>query len=196
MKAKELQKKYQTMLKAYQIDTPLRLAHFFAQIHHESNDFKILKESLNYSVQGLLKTFGRHRISEQNARLYGRTITQPANQEMIANLIYGGEFGKRNLGNNQIGDGFKFIGRGFKQITGRANYTLLSKDLRIDFINNPELLEQEPNAMLSACWFWKANKCNSFADRDDVIGLTKRINGGSNGLNERFKLSENYKKLF
>lgn len=196
MTALELSNKYRTLLKSYQINTPLRLAHFFAQIHHESQGFTRLVENLNYSVNGLIRTFGRHRISENDAMSYGRRYNKHANKEMIANIIYGGEFGRKNLGNIHLGDGFKFIGRGFKQVTGRSNYTLLSKDVRIDYINNPEWLEREPDAMISACWFWNSNNCNIFADRDNVVGLTKKINGGRNGLTERYNLTQNYKKIF
>ena len=97
-------------MERYEINTPLRQAHFLAQIGHESNGLKSVTESLNYSVDGLLKTFSRSRISEADAKKYGRTATQPANQEMIANTVYGGEWGLKNLGNSQPGDGFKFRG--------------------------------------------------------------------------------------
>jgi len=97
-------------MERYQITTPLRQAHFLAQIGHESNGLKSVTESLNYSVDGLLKTFSRSRISEADAKKYGRTATQSANQQMIANTVYGGEWGLKNLGNSQQGDGFKFRG--------------------------------------------------------------------------------------
>lgn len=191
----ELAKKYKTLLEKYEVNTPLRLAHFFAQIHHESANFTRLQENLNYSVDGLLKTFGRHRITEAQAREFGRTPKQRANQEAIANILYGGEFGRRNLGNTQVGDGFRFRGRGYKQVTGRANYTKLSKDVGIDYVNNPDWLLREADAMLSALWFWKSNDCNDFADKDDVVGLTRVINGGRIGLAERQKLTNDYKKV-
>lgn len=94
----------------YGINTPLRQAHFIAQVGHESNGFKSLRENLNYSVEGLLKTFSRSRISIEEANAYGRTSSQPANQEMIANIVYGGEWGRKNLGNTQEGDGWKYRG--------------------------------------------------------------------------------------
>jgi putative chitinase len=196
MKALELATKYKTLLDNYQINTPLRLAHFFAQIHHESNGFTQLKENLNYSVSGLLKTFGRHRITEGQAKQFGRLKNRPANQEALANILYGGEFGRKNLGNINPGDGFKFIGRGFKQVTGRGNYTVLSKDVRIDYINNPDWLLREPDAMISACWFWQKNKCNIQADNDNVVALTRIINGGANGLPQRRDLVKTYKTIF
>ena len=191
-----LYNKYKTMLNEHGINTPLRLAHFFAQIEHESGGFKILKENLNYSLSGLLNTFGRHRITTEQAKRFSRTATRRANQVEIANTVYGGEWGRKNLGNTQTNDGSKFIGRGFKQVTGRANYTQLSKDTGIDYVNNPEWLLREADAMLSACWFWQKNNCNKFADIDDVVGLTKKINGGANGLEQRRKLTLKNKQIF
>ncbi len=191
----ELAKKYKTLLEKYEVNTPLRLVHFFAQINHESGNFTRLQENLNYSVDGLMKTFGRHRITEAQAREFGRTTKQRANQEAIANILYGGEWGRKNLGNLKLGDGFRFRGRGFKQVTGRANYTKLSKDVAIDYLNNPDWLLREADAMLSALWFWKNNDCNDFADKDDVVGLTKIINGGRIGLAQRQKLTNDYKKV-
>ena len=122
MKGKDLAIKYKTLLSKYGINTPVRLAYFFGQLHHESGNFKLQRESLNYSVSGLLTTFSRNRISEVDANKYGRTLTQPANQVAIANILYGGEFGKKQLGNVKKEDGYLFRGGGFIQITGRANY--------------------------------------------------------------------------
>ena len=104
--------------------------------------------------------------------------------------------GRKDLGNTQKGDGYKFKGRGYIQVTGRANYSEISKDLKIDFINNPELLEQEVNAMVSALWFWNKRKLNQFADLDDIKTITKKINGGYNGLKERQEYLTHYKKIF
>ena len=104
--------------------------------------------------------------------------------------------GRKDLGNTQKGDGYKFKGRGYIQITGRANYTELSKDLDIDFVNNPELLEQEVNAMVSALWFWNKRNLNKYADLDDVKTITKKINGGLNGLDDRIKYLNQYKQIF
>lgn len=153
-----LDQKYKSLFKIYEINTPLRVAHFMAQLSHESGGFKYLKE--------------------------------------LGNNAYFKKYeGRKDLGNIFAGDGLKYKGRGFIQITGRANYTELSKDLKIDFLNNPELLEQEPNAILSALWFWKKKKLNVFADEDNITIITKRINGGFNGINDRKKLLEDYKKL-
>jgi len=153
-----LDQKYKSLFKIYEINTPLRVAHFMAQLHHESGGFKYLKE--------------------------------------LGNNAYFKKYdGRKDLGNIFAGDGLKYKGRGYIQITGRANYTELSKDLKIDFVNNPELLEQETNAILSALWIWKKKKLNVFADEDNISTITKRINGGFNGIEDRKRLLENYKKL-
>lgn len=169
----------------FEIDTPLRRAHWLAQMAHESGGFKVVRENLNYSVEGLLKLFGRHRISEADAKRYGRTATQAANQTAIANCLYGGEWGARNLGNTHAGDGVRFLGRGFKQLTGRANYRDCGIGIDIDLLQNPEILEKPAAAALSAGWFWHDRDMNTLADQDDVLGITKRINGGIIGLAER-----------
>lgn len=143
-----LDQKYKTLLNSYGINTPLRVAHFMAQIEHESGGFKYLTE--------------------------------------LGNKAYFNKYeGRKDLGNIYEGDGYKYRGRGYIQITGRFNYTLLSKDMRIDFINNPDLLSQEVNAMISAVWYWNKNKLNSLADANDITKITKRINGGLNGFADR-----------
>ena len=158
----KLYEKYKKLLNSYYINTPLRLAHFMAQIHHESGGFKYLKE------------LGSHKYLDKYDT---------------------GALAKR-LGNTpeDDDDGQKYCGRGFIQITGKDNYTVLSKDTRIVFLNNPELLEQEANAMISACWFWNKLGLNAFADKDDIKTITKRINGGFNGLADRQNLLAKYKK--
>lgn len=195
LKAVILSNKYKKLLDSYSVNTPLRLAHFFAQIDHESG-LKPVRENLNYTVKGLLSTFGRHRLTENEARAYGRAQGQKANQNMIANIVYGGAYGIKNLGNNQPEDGSRFIGRGFIQITGRANYSALSKDTKIDYVKNPDLLLTEADAMISALWFWKKNNINRFADADDIKQVTRRINGGFNGLEHRTQLLTKYKNAF
>jgi len=173
-------------MERYQINTPLRQAHFLAQIGHESNGLKSVTESLNYSVDGLLKTFSRSRISEADAKKYGRTATQSANQEMIANTVYGGEWGLKNLGNSQPGDGFKFRGRGLIQITGRSNYEALENALKFDLVNRPErLAEDNLISAMAAAYFWHSRNLNGLADMDDILSITKRINGGTIGLDDR-----------
>lgn len=171
--------------KAYAITSPQRIAGFLSQIGHESAGLTRLTENLNYSAQALLQLFGRHRISEADARRHGRTPYQQANEEAIANSLYGGPWGLENLGNTQPGDGWRFRGRGLKQLTGRANYGRCGQALGEDFINHPERLLMPVNAALSAGWFWSAHGLNELADRGDVPSMTRRINGGTHGLTER-----------
>lgn len=179
----------------FSINIPLRQAHFLAQVGHESGGFKASQESLNYSVDGLLKTFSRSRISESDVRKYGRTAEHGANQIMIANTVYGGEWGLKNLGNTQPQDGWHFRGSGLLQITGRANFTALEKVINEDVIRNPQLVAEDKKiSALAAGWFWDSRNLNSLADKDDLVAITKRINGGSNGLEDRKERLEKAKK--
>lgn len=175
--------------KAFDITTPRRLAGFLSQIGHESQNLAKVEENLNYSVDALLK-FGRHRISEVDARRYGRNDAtgQRANKQMIANLIYGGEWGKEHLGNLVFGDGWKHRGMGLKQLTGLDNHTRCGYALREDFVNHPERLMLPVNAALSAGWFWFVKRLNVLADKGEVIEMTRVVNGGENGLKERMAL--------
>jgi putative chitinase len=182
--------------KAFGITTPRRIAGFLSQIGHESAGFTTLTENLNYSVEALLSEFGRHRISEADARKVGRTPYQKANQEAIANLIYGGKWGAENLGNTEPGDGAKFIGRGLKQLTGRDNHRRCGIALGEDFITNPERLLMPVNAALSAGWFWESRGLNRLADLGDVKGMTKLINGGDKGLARRIALYKDGLEVF
>lgn len=166
----------------FDISTPARQAAFIAQIGTESGGFKTLSESFNYSIAGLT-TFGNRLTASQREQLGRRNGEGPLpveRQRAIANLAYGGRYG-----NKAAGDGYKFRGRGLKQITFLDNYLACGRALGIDLISNPDLLLQDEYAARSAGWFWKANNCNSFADSGDFVGLTKRINGGINGLADR-----------
>lgn len=174
--------------KAYEITTPRRIAGFLSQIGHESAGFTRLTESLDYSVDALLSVFGRHRISEEQAKRYGRTPYQKAHQQAIADTVYGGPWGVKHLGNTQPGDGWRFRGRGLKQLTGRDNYRRCGMALGEDFITNPDRLLMPVNAALSAGWFWSSHGLNQYADRGDVPSMTKIINGGTNGLDRRAAL--------
>jgi putative chitinase len=171
------------------LDTPLRVAHALAQQSVETGGFSKLVESLNYSVAGLRGTFGQSRISDADCQRLGRkagaAALSPAVQEQIANIVYGGAFGNRELGNDQTGDGWKFRGRGAKQTTGRFNYNDVKTVTGIDVVGNPDLLADPDMAVQAACIFWSKKNCNQFADRDDILGLTKAVNGGTNGLPER-----------
>ncbi len=169
-------------MKEFGIDTPKRQAHFIAQVGTESNGFRAVQESLNYSVTGL-QIFGSRLTAVQREKLGrkpGELALSPARQADIANIVYGGRYG-----NNQNGDGWKYRGRGLKQVTFKDNYSACGKVLGLNLIDDPDLLLLDKNAARSAGWFWKANNCNQFADAGDVNGLTKRINGGFNGLQDR-----------
>ncbi|EOI3513437.1 glycoside hydrolase family 19 protein [Cronobacter dublinensis] len=169
-------------MNAYGIDTPKRQAHFIGQIGTESGGFQSVQESLNYSVAGLA-IFGIRLTAAQRGQLGrkpGEKALSPERQAAIANIVYGGRFG-----NNMNGDGWKYRGRGLKQITFKANYEECGKALGLNLVDSPDLLLQDKYAALSAGWFWKANGCNQFADAGDVNGLTRRINGGLNGLQDR-----------
>jgi putative chitinase len=163
-------------LNKYQINTNLRVSHFLAQILHESAGFLYIKENLNYSADGLLKIFPRYFPTLEIANQYAR------NPEKIANKVYGSRMGN---GNEISGEGFKYSGKGYIQITGKNNYKLITEDLKVDFINNPKLLETPKYALESACWFWNKNNLNAFADLDDIDTITRRINGGTLGLLDR-----------
>jgi putative chitinase len=171
--------------KAYDITSPRRIAGFLSQIGQESAGLSIVRESLNYSAEGLMQTFGRHRISAADARRYGRTEGRAADQQALANLLYGGDWGRKNLGNTEPGDGWRFVGRGLKQLTGRHNYTECGKALGEDFLTDPDRLLMPINAALSAGWFWSVNGLNKLADAGDVRAMTRKINGGLLGLVNR-----------
>ncbi|HEX7193017.1 MAG TPA: glycoside hydrolase family 19 protein [Thermoanaerobaculia bacterium] len=175
-----------TVFAKYNInDNALRLAHFMAQVLHESGGFKIMYESLNYTPQALISLFSRARISIDDANKYGRTAEHPANERMIGNTIYGGPWGLKNLGNTQPDDGYNFRGTGLLQVTGRGSRTEIGTKLGVDLLNNPANAA-DPKYLLSiACEEWKEKGCNPFADKDDILTITKKINGGTNGLASR-----------
>lgn len=185
MRGKELSNKYRTLLGRYEVNTPLRLAHFMAQMDHESG-LKPVQENLNYSEQGLLRTFPRY-FTPAQAREYARK------PERIANRAYANRMGN---GDEASGDGWRYRGRGFIQLTGKDNYIALTRESGIDYLNNPDLLLNEADAMISALWYWKRNNINSLADLDNIESVTRRINGGLNGLAHRKQLTEYYKTIF
>ncbi|UWX94960.1 glycoside hydrolase family 19 protein [Enterobacter mori] len=170
-------------MKEFGITAPLDQAMFIAQIGHESGGFTQLVENLNYAAEKLVPTFGSHRITPQQAAALGRTATQPANQKAIANLVYGGEWGKKNLGNQTAGDGWKYRGQGLKQITGLNNYRSCGQSLKLDLVSHPELLQVDEHAVRSAAWFYVSRGC--LLHSGDVERVTLLINGGSNGLDKR-----------
>lgn len=169
----------------YGITTKRRVAHFVSQCAHESGDFRILEENLNYSEKALNAVFGRYfgAPPKRNAAEYAR------NPEKIANYVYMDEFRSKGgqMGNTKPGDGFRFRGRGLKQLTGRNNYTAFSKSVGMTAEEAAEYVATPKGAVESACWFWDTNKLNKIADTDDVVLMTKRINGGKIGLEDRQK---------
>jgi putative chitinase len=168
------------MLEKYEIDTENRIAGFVAQCAHESADFTRLEENLNYSAKALRAVFGRYfGPGKRDADEYHR---QP---EMIANYVYQDEFRKSKMGNVNPGDGWRFRGRGLKQLTGRDNYTAFGKSVGMTAEEAAEYVATPKGAVESACWFWSTNKLNKYADAADIVGMTKRINGGTIGLEDR-----------
>lgn len=164
----------------YEINTPKRIAGFISQGAHESRDFTALEENLNYSEKALNSVFGRYfGPGKRNAAEYAR------NPEKIANYVYMDEFRKSPLGNTQPGDGWAFRGRGIKQLTGRSNYTAFAKDYGMTAEEAAAWCETKEGALASALWFWSKNNLNAIADTGDVRALTKRINGGDIGLEDR-----------
>lgn len=182
-------------LKAYSINTPRRIAGFLSQIAHESGKLERVEENLNYSTTALISMFGRHRISREDAEKYGRGPGRPANVRMIANILYGGQWGRLNLGNTDPEDGWRHRGMGLKQLTGKRNHKACGEALGEDFVTNPERLMLPVNATLSAGWFWHTNHLNEIADLGDVTNMTKIVNGGYNGLGERIALFAQAEKV-
>ena len=178
-----LQTKYKSLFERYGLTTKLRIAHFMAQIEHESG-LKPISENLNYSASGLIRVFRKYFTDIQ--------AIQYANQpQKIANRVYANRMGN---GNESSGEGWKYRGRGFIQITGKINYHQLANDTDLDCLKNPDLLLEEANAMISALWFWNKHGLNKLADKDDLKGITKKINGGYNGLSHRQELLNKYLK--
>lgn len=162
----------------YDINTPRRVAAFVAQCAHESGGFKFLKENLNYKAESLMRVWPRYFPNIDVARQYANK------QEMIANRAYANRMGN---GSEETGDGWKFCGRGLIQLTGRSNYQSFADSIDTDIEEIPEYLGTFEGAVQSACWFWETNKLNQFADTGDILTMTKRINGGTLGLEDRKK---------
>ncbi len=162
----------------YDINTPKRVSAFLAQCMHESGNFKFLKENLNYRAESLMRVWPRYFPNMDVARQYAQK------PEMIANRAYGGRMGN---GDESSGDGWKFCGRGLIQLTGRNNYQAFADSIETPIEDIPEYLQTFEGAVQSACWFWENNKLNTWADSGDMVTLTKRINGGTLGLEDRIK---------
>ncbi|MEN9761530.1 MAG: hypothetical protein RI906_1356 [Pseudomonadota bacterium] len=167
-------------LPKYDITTDQRIAGFVSQCAHESMDFNAMSENLNYREETLNKVFPRYfGPGKRNAAEYAK------NPEKIANYVYMDEFRTSKLGNTQPGDGWRFRGRGLKQLTGRDNYTRFAKDYSMTAEEAAVWVETKEGALASALWFWNTNKLNPIADTGDVAALTKKINGGNIGLADR-----------
>ena len=176
-----LQIKYKSLFEKNGLTTKLRIAHFMAQIEHESG-LKPIAENLNYSAQGLMQTFSKY-FTTTEALIFANK------PEKIANRVYANRMGN---GEEKSGDGWKYRGRGFLQITGKINYFQLANDTDLDCLKNPDLLLEEANAMISALWFWNKAGLNKLADKNDLKGITRKINGGYNGLEHRTELLKKY----
>ncbi len=166
------------------IDTVREIASFLANINVESAGLTRLTESLNYSTEALIEKFGRHRISIADAQKYGRNSAHPANQEALANILYGGEFGRKNLGNTDPGDGWRHIGYGPKQITGKANQTAFAAAMGIPAAAAPDYLRTKVGGMMGAGWFWQTHGLDAKAATPGVEDDRVAINGGTFGLSQ------------
>jgi putative chitinase len=169
------------LLPDYEINTPQRIAAFVAQCAHESANFTALRENLNYRAVTLRKIFPKYFPTDEMAQQYA---AMPNKQQAIANLVYANRMGN---GPPESGDGWRFAGKGLIQLTGKDNYTWFAASLSISVEEAAEYLETFEGAAQSACWFWETNKLNQWADKGDILTLTKRINGGTIGLDDRIK---------
>jgi putative chitinase len=176
------------VLNKFEINTPLRLAHFLAQCGHESGGFKVVTENLNYGAAGLQSIFKKY-FTPESAVEYARK------PEKIANIVYANRMGN---GNQASGEGFKYCGRGYIQLTGKDNYTAFDKTVAEDILANPELVATK-YPLLSAAWFFHKNGLHKIADEGatDVVvtKVTKRVNGGTIGLPDRIKHFNEYNNL-
>ena len=177
------------VMEKFQINTPLRIAHFLSQCGHESGNFKVVNENLNYGAKGLLGLFKKYFPTEAKAVEYERK------PEKIANLIYGGRMGN---GPEASGEGYKFRGRGYIQLTGKDNYSAFDKVVAEDIVANPDLVATK-YPLLSAAWYWNSRKINSVCDQgatEEVVKkVTKLVNGGDIGLTDRLKHFKEFHSL-
>jgi len=172
---------FEQLLPDYDINTPLRVAHFVAQCAHESGNFNFVEENLNYRAASLMSVFKKYFPTMELAQQYEKK------PERIANRVYANRMGN---GDEASGDGYRYRGRGLIQLTGRDNYTFFAGSLGIPVEEAADYMSTFEGAAQSACFFWEQNKLNRFADANDVRGLTKAINGGFIGLEDRIKHTE------
>jgi putative chitinase len=172
----------------YEIDGLERVSAFISQCAHESGNFAFLKENLNYRWESLRRVFPKYFPNDELAKKYAH------NQQAIASRVYANRMGN---GDEASGDGWKYCGRGLIQLTGYNNYKKFADYVELDVDDLPEYLTTFDGAIHSACWFWEINNLNKFADSNDLRGLTRAINGGYNGLEDRIsKYEKTYKILF
>jgi len=175
------------ILPDYGIDTPQRVAAFIAQAAHESGNFTALHENLNYRAETLRKVFPKYFPTDALAQQYAH------NQEAIANRVYANRMGN---GPEESGDGYRYCGRGLIQLTGQSNYQSFADSIETPIEQIPDFLQTFEGAVQSACWFWENNNLNQYADSDDILTMTKRINGGTIGLEDRKRHYEHAKHVF
>jgi putative chitinase len=175
------------ILPVYEINTPERVAAWLAQCAHESGYFRFLKENLNYKAESLLKTFPKYFKTLEEAKQYEK------NPQKIANKVYANRMGN---GDEASGDGFRYLGRGLIQLTGKNNYTIFAASIDTPLEEIPEYLQTFEGAVQSACWFWEQNGLNKFADSRDIVTMSKRINGGTIGMEDRLMKYEKCLKMF
>jgi putative chitinase len=173
------------LLPDYDINTPKRIASFMAQCAHESAGFTALQENLNYKPPTLKKLFGKYFPGD----LAEQYCSKSNKQEAIANRIYANRMGN---GDEASGDGFKYKGRGLIQLTGKSNYQAFADSLEITPEEAAQYMHTFEGAAQSACWFWETNKLNNCADAGDIVKMTKIINGGTFGLDERIHHYEEF----
>lgn len=166
------------LLPDYEINTPKRVAAFIAQCAHESGGFKFLRENLNYKAESLVKVFPKYFKDMATANAYAK---QP---QKIANRVYANRMGN---GDEASGDGWRYCGRGLIQLTGKDNYSWFAASIETPVEQVSEYLETFEGAAQSACWFWETNNLNQWADKGDILTMTKKINGGTIGLEDRIK---------
>jgi putative chitinase len=175
------------ILPEYEINTPERVAAWLAQCAHESGYFKFLKENLNYKAASLRKVFPKYFPTDELAAQYEKK------PEKIANRVYANRMGN---GDEASGDGFRYLGRGLIQLTGKNNYTIFAASIDTPLEEIPEYLQTFEGAVQSACWFWEQNNLNKFADSRDIVTMSKRINGGTIGMEDRIMKYEKCLKMF
>jgi putative chitinase len=175
------------LLPEYEINTPQRMAAFLAQCAHESGGFTAIKENLNYRAASLRKTFAKYFPTDELAQQYANK------PQAIANKVYANRMGN---GDEASGDGYRYSGRGLIQLTGKDNYFWFAASINLTPEAASEYMETFEGAAQSACWFWETNNLNTWADAGDILTLTKRINGGTIGLEDRKKHYEHALHIF